>query len=179
MTIAFDCPFCSYTKQVPDNYLHKKLKCPRCLATLTLGLPQPTALTALPLPEDDEDSTTNQQTPIEVEKNDSMQECPFCFEMILRSDKECPICHCMLDADSITAKFNVSFHPQAKRILYIGAFSFVGGIGILFGIFALWQTFKIIADVKHPKERELIYTGAFMAFLGIIISLILLVLFLV
>lgn len=172
MSLDFNCPYCSYIKKVPDSYLLKKLKCPRCLATLTLGVPQPTALTALPLPEED-DTAPSEQTAIEVEKNDSMQECPFCFEVIARSDRECPFCHRMVDPESITAKLGVSFRPQAQRILYLGVASLFCGLGIILGPLVLWLFSKIIQDVRHPKDRDMIYAGVFMGLFGIVSSFVL------
>ncbi len=162
--MIFNCPFCTYDKKVPDNYINKKIKCPRCLATLTLGVPQPTALTALPLPDDD--VSPLEQTAIEVGTNDGLEECPFCFELISVTDKQCPMCHSFLEKDSITGRLGVSYHNQAKKIFYLGLASLVFGLGIIFGPISCWLGSKIISDVKHPSDRDLIYAGMALATIG-------------
>ncbi len=172
MSILFDCPFCTYSKKLPDSYLHKKIKCPRCLATLTLGLPQPTALTALPLPDDDESPL--EQTAIEVDQRDGMQECPFCFEVISISAKECPSCCCLLDQDSITARVE-SYRQQSMQIFRMGMAALIFGIGILIGPWILWKGSALIRQVRHIKELDWVYGGMIMATMGILNSIVFLI----
>ena len=164
MAILFDCPFCSYGKNVPDSYYCKKIKCPRCLATLTLGVPQPTALTALPLP--DEDDSPINQTAIEVEKSDSMLECPFCYELVNTQEKRCPYCRNYLDDDSLSDKSNTGYDEtqrdgkgmrryiasmdHAKQAFYLGIASLVCGLGIIFGPCAILYGLKTKAS--YPDE---------------------------
>ena len=171
MTVFFDCPFCTYEKKVPDSYYNKKLKCPRCLATITLGLEQPTALTALPLPE--EDISPLEQTAIEVEKSDSIIECPFCFQLIGFDDRVCPYCHKILSDTPFPKRIYLKFASLEKKIqygFYFGLGALICGAGILLGPLAIFMGMKNFKECKE-EDREMVYAGIFMGISGFLGSL--------
>ncbi|HON45260.1 MAG TPA: hypothetical protein P5543_03035 [Planctomycetota bacterium] len=152
MALLFDCPFCSYSKKVPDSYYNKKIKCPRCLATITLGLPQPTALTALALPE--EDIPAIDQTAIEVEQSSIMMECPYCGECINTEEQYCPNCNQTIRQDEIPDSDVKKKRTYKTHIL--GFLALIPALGIIFGPFTIFHSLKL-----HPKNAfEKTYTHA-------------------
>ena len=159
-TLYFDCPFCSYGKKVPKSYHGKKIKCPRCLATITLGVPQPTALTALPLP--DEDESPLDQRAIEVDKISSMVECPFCFELVGAQEKQCPFCSRFLDQESTIEKMErepasdyVQTMKKARKTFYFAIASLVCGLGVVMGPATIWS----VRHVQNKYNKGLDSTG--------------------
>ena len=177
MAILFDCPFCSYEKEVPDSYDGKKIKCPRCLATLTLGVPQPTALTALQLPEDD--VSPLEQTAIEVGKTESLVECPYCFELIDAYASECPNCQKTLgdkdetDHTEIDHAAELATRKKARSVFYLGLASLICGIGAILGPIGLLAGLLMRRKHLKARERELVNAALFMSFIGTVGSLIL------
>ena len=174
MAVFFDCPFCSYAKKVPDSYYHKKIKCPRCLSTITLGIPQPTALTALPVPEED---LLLQQTAIEVDKSGSMIECPWCFELMDSEEQICPYCRNGINQDSITRKIQAKVSAASQRdCFYWGIMALVCGMGIICGPIALWKGWKFrsaLAGESWKQTKWFLQAGLLMGATGTIGSLIL------
>ena len=171
MAVFFDCPFCSYNKKVPDSYYNKKLKCPRCLATITLGLEQPMALTALPLPE--EDISPLEQTAIEVDKSDTIIECPFCFQLIGSEENLCPYCHKLLADTPFPKKVLLQVSTLEKKIqqgFYLGLASLVCGLGIFLGPVAIAMGIKNSKNCEE-KEKEMVYASLVMGIFGFIGSL--------
>jgi hypothetical protein len=195
MPILFDCPFCSYEKDVPDSYNGKKIKCPRCLATLTLGVPQPTALTALPLPEDD--VSPLEQTAIEVGKTEGLQECPFCFELLDANATFCSSCHKEINAQKGDAGLeNIEAggqagqeetdegtsteeararHSRIQNIFYLAIASLACFIGAVCGPLALGMALTIVHTNLTPRERQMLNAGMVMGAVGTSSSLILII----
>lgn len=190
MPILFDCPFCSYEKDVPDSYNGKKIKCPRCLATLTLGVPQPSALTALPLPEDD--ASPLEQMAIEVGKTEALQECPFCFELVDANSSVCPSCHKQITARRQDGEEEIVEQPpddagdvdegtsteesrlRHRRIqtgFYCGLISLACFVGALFGPLALGIGFTLIRTNLTPRERQMLNASLAMGAIGTLGSL--------
>ncbi len=168
MAVFFDCPFCSYDKKVPDSYYNKKLKCPRCLATITLGLEQPSALTALPLPE--EDISPLEQTAIEVDKSDTIVECPYCFQLIGSEENICPYCHKTVSDTPFPKKVFLKVSSLEKKIqqgFYLGLASLLCGFGVLLGPLAIFLGIRNFQECQE-KEREMVYAGLIMGVFGFI-----------
>lgn len=198
-SVYFDCPFCSYGKSVPKKYFGKKIKCPRCLATLTLGVPQPTDLTSLPLPENEDESPVDQMA-VEIETSEILLECPFCFKIVDTEDsqcphcgknlkKECPFCselidaaevHCPLCKRELTEKMEESTDEdtrevaQGKRekVFYLGLASLICGVGIVLGPIAIVSGLTGRPANMTTLEKEMIYGGIAMGITGTIGSLI-------
>ncbi|WP_372368698.1 hypothetical protein [Candidatus Uabimicrobium sp. HlEnr_7] len=178
MSIPFDCPFCSYRKSVPDNFYGKKIKCPRCLATLTLGVPQPTKLTALPLPEADPSLEA-----IELEKQEiTEKECPICLQLVYEG-KECSVYKrytnllkesngkqikdedLLRDYDSIKA--------VAEKNYKLGYMSLVYGLSFVISPIILYQNYKILPQVCENLERSTqrkLNSSSVMAVVGLVSS---------
>ena len=179
MAVIFDCPFCSYNKKVPDRYYHKKLKCPRCLATITLGVPQPTKLTALPLPEEE---MPLDQTAIVVDTSNAMIECSVCFELIDPKIKRCPYCHNNLEQDLFLETWNLEDYlkniNKIKNCYYLGMFSLICGLGLILGPIAIWQSFYIkdtLFEYIGKLEKHMSIAGMIMGITGTLGSLILVI----
>lgn len=199
-SIYFDCPFCSYGKSVPEKYQGKKIKCPRCLATLTLGAPQPMDLTSLPLPQDDE-SPVN-QTAIEIETSEILMECPFCFKIVETEDsqcphcgkslkKECPLCSELIDAAAIhcpkckrelsekmkesTDESKVLPYVQAQ-VFYLGAAALVCGLGLVLGPVAVISGLKRRTPDMEQSVRDTLNGAIAMGAAGFVGSLVFLLL---
>lgn len=173
----FDCPYCSYDKEVPDSYYGKKIKCPRCLATLTLGVPQPTALTALPLPEDD--ASPLEQMAIEVDKCDTLTECPFCFELINTQVDQCPKCKRLIhqnEQKKTTAILEnvIAGTVKVRRAWYCGILSLICGVGVILGPLAIIMGLHHRKLSLEPKDKEMVYNAILLGIAGTVGSLLLL-----
>jgi len=180
MPILFDCPFCSYNKKVPDSYKGKKIKCPRCLATLTLGVPQPTALTALPLPEEEPEVAT--ATAIELDKKDALIECPLCFQLINPVDTTCPIYKQYSemggDSDATIIENYKNLEKEGRQTFYMGFASLVYGLGLILGPITVWKAWKtrplLCANLKAENLR-MVNSSLLLGIIGIISSLLILI----
>lgn len=185
MAIFFDCSFCSYGKNVPDSYRGKKIKCPRCLATLTLGVPQPTALTALPLPEEDDESPLN-QIAIELDQGANRVECPFCFEVINAVEKECPFCNKSVAGvfeSSESENFNLDQErapevlltdsQRVKKIFICSSLSLIVGVGSILGPIALVIALRECKAHLRKEIQKMLDTSIVMAIIGTLGSLVL------
>ena len=159
MPILFDCPFCSYEREVPDSYSGKKIKCPRCLATLTLGLEQPIGVTALPLPE--EDLSPLETTAIEVDEKDSLIECPICLALINSDETQCPAYKAYLqalpsdDAESKALEAYQKSKAKVKKTFTIAISALLLPVaGILLGPLAILQGKSVIPSLCENLEME-------------------------
>ncbi|BBM83736.1 hypothetical protein [Candidatus Uabimicrobium amorphum] len=179
MSIPFDCPFCSYKKNVPDNFYGKKIKCPRCLATLTLGVPQPTKLTALPLPETDPSLGA-----IELEKQEVREkECPICLQLVYEG-KECSVYKRYTELlkesqdkqvkDEDLLKDYESIKSVAEKNYKLGFASLIYGLSFVISPMILYQNYKILPQVCENLERSTrrkLNASNLMAVVGLVSSL--------
>lgn len=181
MSVSFDCPFCSYIKNVPDNFYGKKIKCPRCLATLTLGVPQPTELTALPLPKAE---TSLNVLAIELEKQEvSEKECPICLQLIYEG-KECSVYKRYTELlknstgeKQITDEDLLTDYEKIKDTVdknyRWGFYSLVYGVSFVLGPIVILNNYKILPEVCENLERgtrRKVNASFFMAATGILSS---------
>ncbi len=148
------------------------------MATITLGLPQPTALTALPLP--DEDETDLNATAIELDKDsDSLIECPLCFHLINSQESRCPIYKEYTKKDVSATDSAILFDYQsiaqkARSYFYLGlASALLFGLGLFLGPWVIWKGLRVrplLCANLEAENRKMLDAGIFMSGVGIISS---------
>ena len=134
------------------------------------------ALTALPLPEDDE-SDIEAATAIELDKKDTLIECPLCFHLINPHEAQCSVYLKYLEhesrndlTDSSILEEYKSIGYKAQQNFYLGFVALIYGLGIFIGPWVVWNGLRLrplLCPNLEAENRKMLDAGILMGIIGI------------
>ena len=171
MTISLTCPNCGKSGKIPDEFVGRNVKCPRCKQDFSIAKPSlPTATPSLPEPSQPK---ANEM----IETKSAVRPCPFCAEDIRVEATKCKHCGEIVDPAlkaAIDAKQSAEQSlrelQQDQKQIKLSTDQILGLIGVallVLGLFTPAFSAPIVGDmsfirffghldVSNASEREIV-----------------------